>query len=163
MGISDEQVEAALTAKPFGAATVRSFIGAGAHDEEVPAIMRAALLAASRVRTAEPVAWQPVEERYKSIMGSYETPEDIALGLRQSADHFRSFEPDQTVAQPILVGDFHERAAIAIERLLATPVPSYADAIRDAAKVARQYSDPGDDVLVDAIVRDIEALSRAPQ
>jgi hypothetical protein len=131
MGISDEQVEAALTAKPFGAATVRSFIGAGAHDEEVPAIMRAALLAASRVRTAEPVA--------QLVIASGARPE-VRIDLIQAT----KLGPGK-------------------HSLYATPVPSYADAIRDAAKVARQYSDPGDDVLVDAIVRDIEALSRAPQ
>jgi hypothetical protein len=135
MGISDEQVEAALTAKPFGAATVRSFIGAGAHDEEVPAIMRAALLAASRVRTAEPVA--------QLVIASGARPE-VRIDLIQAT----KLGPGK-------------------HSLYATPVPSYADAIRDAAKIVREGVRSAGGSVVDyrqeTVATAIEALSRAPQ
>lgn len=55
--LDEAGVEAALDAKPFGAAKVRNFIGAGALDEEIHAIMSAAIRAYLASSIAEPVAW----------------------------------------------------------------------------------------------------------
>jgi len=65
--------------------------------------------------------WQPVEERFKAALGRYETPAELAEGLRMSATYWRDKPPSEYAAQPRIMADFHERAAIAIERLLAHP------------------------------------------
>lgn len=103
------------------------------HDELVGDIITAYLAALPSPGEAEPVAWQPVEMRFHDIMGRFETPQQLAEGLRMSANYWRDRKPSDDAAQPRIMADFHERAAIAIERLLVSP-PSEREVIEATAR-----------------------------
>lgn len=60
----------------------------------------------------------PLEEQFKDAIGRYETPDEIAQSLLISAEFFRALQPTSVIPQPRLVGDFHHRAALALQRLI---------------------------------------------
>lgn len=88
--------------------------------------------AADPIHVDAEVVREPAEERFKAAMGRYETPVELARGLRNSAHYWRQREPSDDAAQPRIMADFHERAAIALERLIAaSPQPSSVGGERD--------------------------------
>jgi len=79
---------------------------------------RSASPSIGRVGVAD-VDREPAEERFKAAIGRYEEPWELADGLRESAFYWRDKPPSDYAAQPRIMADFHDRAAVALERLIA--------------------------------------------